>query len=109
MIQVSHLIRDYEITSGLLHRKRQRKRAVDDISFSIRKGEIFSLLGPNGAGKTTTIKIRVSRITRKTGVLHKNLWHSSFYLYSLWGLLYFVYNIFIRKVKEKIEISPSKV
>lgn len=31
--------------------------AVDDISFDIRKGEVFSLLGPNGAGKTTTISI----------------------------------------------------
>ncbi len=31
--------------------------AVDGISFSVRKGEIFSLLGPNGAGKTTTIEI----------------------------------------------------
>ncbi len=31
--------------------------AVDDISFEIRKGEIFALLGPNGAGKTTTISI----------------------------------------------------
>jgi ABC-2 type transport system ATP-binding protein len=29
--------------------------AVDNISFSIRKGEVFGLLGPNGAGKTTTI------------------------------------------------------
>ena len=29
--------------------------AVDDISFGIRKGEVFGLLGPNGAGKTTTI------------------------------------------------------
>ena len=29
--------------------------AVDSISFSIRKGEVFGLLGPNGAGKTTTI------------------------------------------------------
>ncbi len=31
--------------------------AVDDISFSVNKGEIFAFLGPNGAGKTTTIKI----------------------------------------------------
>jgi ABC-2 type transport system ATP-binding protein len=31
--------------------------AVDDISFDIREGEVFSLLGPNGAGKTTTISI----------------------------------------------------
>jgi len=34
-----------------------RLRAVDGISFSVEKGEVFSLLGPNGAGKTTTIEI----------------------------------------------------
>lgn len=34
-----------------------RLRAVDGISFSVQKGEVFSLLGPNGAGKTTTIEI----------------------------------------------------
>jgi ABC-2 type transport system ATP-binding protein len=32
-------------------------KAVDDVSFSVEKGEIFGLLGPNGAGKTTTIRI----------------------------------------------------
>jgi ABC-2 type transport system ATP-binding protein len=32
-------------------------RAVDDVSFGIRKGEVVGLLGPNGAGKTTTMKI----------------------------------------------------
>jgi len=31
--------------------------AVDDVSFEVRKGEIFGLLGPNGAGKTTTINM----------------------------------------------------
>ncbi len=32
-------------------------RAVDDITFQVRKGEIFGFLGPNGAGKSTTIRI----------------------------------------------------
>ncbi len=32
-------------------------RAVDDITFSVQKGEILGLLGPNGAGKTTTMRI----------------------------------------------------
>ncbi len=32
-------------------------RAVDDVSFDIRKGEIFAMLGPNGSGKTTTIRM----------------------------------------------------
>ena len=31
--------------------------AVNDISFAVRKGEVFALLGPNGAGKTTTVEI----------------------------------------------------
>ena len=39
--------------------------AVDDLTLSIRKGELFSLLGINGAGKTTTIKM-LSCLTRPT-------------------------------------------
>jgi ABC-2 type transport system ATP-binding protein len=41
-------------------------RAVDGISFDVRKGEIFGFLGPNGAGKTTTINILVT-LMRPTG------------------------------------------
>lgn len=36
--------------------RKQKIKAVDNVWFSIRKGEIAGLLGPNGAGKTTTIK-----------------------------------------------------
>jgi ABC-2 type transport system ATP-binding protein len=39
--------------------------AVDDVSFDIRKGEIFGLLGPNGAGKSTTIRM-LSTLCRPT-------------------------------------------
>jgi ABC-2 type transport system ATP-binding protein len=39
--------------------------AVDNISFNVKKGEIFGLLGPNGAGKSTTLRI-LSTLTRPT-------------------------------------------
>ncbi len=46
MIQVSNLTKRY---SG--------RTAVDDISFSVARGEIVGLLGPNGAGKSTTMRV----------------------------------------------------
>ncbi|MDP3563081.1 MAG: ABC transporter ATP-binding protein [Methanoregula sp.] len=43
--------------------------AVDGISFSVRKGEVFGFLGPNGAGKTTTMKMIASVSPRSSGML----------------------------------------
>ena len=43
--------------TNLFNRKYETKKAVDDISFSIKKGEIVGFIGPNGAGKSTTIKM----------------------------------------------------
>ena len=43
------------------------KKIVDDVSFQVKKGEVFGLLGPNGAGKTTIIRMIVSLINRTSG------------------------------------------
>ena len=56
MIEVEHLSRSF----GSF-------RAVDDISFSIKTGEIVGLLGPNGAGKTTTMRMITGFLTQTAG------------------------------------------
>jgi len=45
----------------------RRVRAVENLSFEVRKGEIFALLGPNGAGKTTTIKMLLGFVRPSAG------------------------------------------
>ncbi|MGH7864824.1 MAG: ABC transporter ATP-binding protein [Candidatus Binataceae bacterium] len=44
-------------------------RAVDDVSFTVEKGEIVALLGPNGAGKTTTIQMVLGLVTPSAGAI----------------------------------------
>ncbi|WP_412875809.1 ABC transporter ATP-binding protein [Curtobacterium flaccumfaciens pv. flaccumfaciens] len=58
-IEVQHLGKQY--ATG--------KRAVDDVSFTIERGETFALLGPNGAGKSTTVEILEGYRSRTAGVV----------------------------------------
>jgi len=44
-------------------------RAVDGISFEVRRGEIFGFLGPNGAGKSTTIKVITTLLQKTSGTV----------------------------------------
>ncbi|MFH0990299.1 MAG: ATP-binding cassette domain-containing protein [bacterium] len=63
-IRVENLVKIYD-------RKRTIPvRAVDDISFQVRSGEIFGLLGPNGAGKSTTIKVLTTLLGSTSGSVH---------------------------------------
>lgn len=48
-------------------------RAVDEVSFDVKRGEIFGLLGPNGAGKTTTIRMLMGITVPDQGVVEYNL------------------------------------
>lgn len=58
---------NYAISIDQLTKKYNEKIAVDHVSFSIKKGELFGLLGVNGAGKTTLIKMLCCLTTPTSG------------------------------------------
>ena len=54
LIDVKRLVKYFPITAGVIKRKTADVKAVDDISFFIKKGETLGLVGESGCGKTTT-------------------------------------------------------
>ena len=46
---------------------RPKARAVDNVDFEVRKGEVFGLLGPNGSGKSTTVKMLLGLLNPTKG------------------------------------------
>lgn len=56
IIQISHLTKIYDTV-----------KAVDDLSFRVREGELFAFLGVNGAGKSTTINILCGQLSKNNG------------------------------------------
>lgn len=61
MIQVENLVKRYGIHT-----------AVDDLSFTVEKGQIYGFLGPNGAGKSTTMNIMTGYIAATSGTVKIN-------------------------------------
>ncbi len=55
-----------------LVKKFKEFKAVNNVSFSVTKGEIFAFLGPNGAGKTTTIKMLTTLLNPTSGKININ-------------------------------------
>lgn len=66
---MSHSALEVENLTKLYERRGEKPvRAVDGISFSVPRGEIFGLLGPNGAGKTTLLKVLTTLLRPTSGV-----------------------------------------
>jgi ABC-2 type transport system ATP-binding protein len=78
-IEVDHVSKNFRIFKNrpgflgsvvsLFHREYTLKRAVEDISFSLEKGEISGYIGPNGAGKSTTIKMLSGVLVPDSGTI----------------------------------------
>ena len=58
MVEIKNLVKNYG-----------NKNAVDDISFSIKEGEVVGFLGPNGAGKSTTMNIITGYLSATSGTV----------------------------------------
>jgi oligopeptide transport system ATP-binding protein len=54
LLEVRNLVKHFQVTGGLFGGRRGLVRAVDNVSFSIRRGETLGLVGESGCGKTTT-------------------------------------------------------
>jgi len=68
---------DTAITLTNLTKTYGSANAVDDVSFKVKKGELFGFLGPNGAGKTTTIKMLIGLLeptSGKANIMGVNMW-----------------------------------
>lgn len=61
LIQVENLVKRYGV-----------HMAVDDLSFTVEKGQIYGFLGPNGAGKSTTMNIMTGYIAASSGTVRIN-------------------------------------
>ena len=68
LLNVKNLKKYFPVSSGILEREKKFVKAVDDVSFSIRKGETFGLVGESGCGKSTTGRtlIRLYDVTEGT-------------------------------------------
>lgn len=81
-IEVKNLVKDYrrkrnndnlkKSIGDIFNPKYEKFRAVDDISFSVKRGESVGYVGPNGSGKSTTIKMLSGILTPTSGIVNIN-------------------------------------
>ena len=70
LLEVNSLKKYFPIRKGLLRRLAGHVRAVDDVNFSIRKGETLSLVGESGCGKTTTSRCILRALDPSDGYIN---------------------------------------
>ena len=82
------------LTKVYLDSKKKENKALSNLSFEVKQGEVFGLLGPNGAGKTTFLSILGGTVTKTSGSV------------NVWG---FNLDKNPRQVKASIGIVPQEV
>ena len=87
-------IRIHELSKTYTSKGSEPKRALDEVSFDVPRGQIFGLLGPNGAGKSTLINILAGLVVKSGGTA------------EVWG---FDIDKHPRNAKRSIGIVPQEI
>src|SRR3989304_6297027 len=69
LVEVNHLVKYFPVRAGLLQRVGDHLKAVDDVSFVVKKGEPLGLVGESGCGKTTVGRTMLRLIEPTSGVI----------------------------------------
>src|ERR1700728_1775359 len=67
LLVVENLKKHFPVRGGLLNREVATVQAVDDVSFSVRKGETLGIVGESGCGKSTTARLLMRLIEPDAG------------------------------------------
>jgi len=67
LVEIEHLVKYFPVRAGLLQRVVNWVKAVDDVSFTIKKGETLGLVGESGCGKTTVGRAMLRLIEPTSG------------------------------------------
>ena len=70
LVEVNNLVKYFPVRAGLLQRVVNQVKAVDDVSFVVRKGETLGLVGESGCGKTTVGRSMLRLIEPTSGAVH---------------------------------------
>ncbi|HAW49752.1 TPA: hypothetical protein DCX16_02220 [bacterium] len=67
ILEIEHLTKHFFIQGGFFSKKRDIVKALDDISFKVKKGKVFGIVGESGSGKSTLAKVIIGLIPKTSG------------------------------------------
>jgi len=70
LVQVEHLVKYFPVRAGLMQRVVNWVKAVDDVSFNVKKGETLGMVGESGCGKTTIGRSMLRLVEPTSGSVH---------------------------------------